>query len=391
MKWTPAELDNINQLLLSNDLENVRLALELLKPHLPKLPTPLRYTLNVLAQFHYKDEIRDAAQTILEQVLTPRQQHHFFQLHFKVFLLAYQEPFRAWRRAYKSYTTVRDHYEPIFLFNARWERWYRELIQLFYQNSASELVIEYADLLLRLHPNDFSLNNYRYNAVNFLLEQGKAHDQLEHQEKWLQRWTELYPNTECMTYALRGQLYNFHCNNPTKAEEFYRLSLQSHAKAAWDEYAALSSNNLACLFIKQKRPLAEAYQLATQATQLVKSNDKYAETCGYLEWKFANNIPRAKELFWKALELEKSNLAAICNLTQIFHNEGDMPNALPLVEQILNAPNKIDYLEYVIPTLRQIEPSVANTALRQRIASALDKLADSEKEVSEFTKSLKFV
>ena len=110
-----------------------------------------------------------------------------------------------------------------------------------------------------------------------------------------------------------------------------------------------------------------------------------------MEWKFANNIPRAKELFWKALELEKSNLAAICNLTQIFHNEEDMPNALPLVEQILNAPNKIDYLEYVIPTLRQIEPSVANTALRQRIASALDKLADSEKEVSEFTKSLKFV
>lgn len=320
------EIEQLQQLLLHPGWENVEIGLLTLQARAQeRLPMELLAAANMLAQLlppNY-ERIKALAREILQAQRafgTRREplEEATFEGQLQIFRIAQSNTPLAWRRAYRRFEKYRPVYEPLFLMYPRWRQIYRELMKLFYHYAEVRKAISYCDALLKGESDDFFLNNYRFNSVNYLLEQGEGREELPRQVQWLHRWHELYPKSSCMIYALLGVLYSQHYEDGITAERYYRLALEEHQRSRWDNYAAMSANNLACLLLlRGSEHYAEAYELAQQANDLHKAHTSYLETLGYLLWKHKSDYPQAAEHFRQALQADAANLVARAHLAEM--------------------------------------------------------------------------
>lgn len=358
------QIEQLQRLLLHPDFENVEIGLLTLQAvQAERLPAELLAPANMLAQLlpaNY-ERIKSLAAEILRAQnahSTHRQplNEAAFEEQLQIFRIAQSNTPLAWKRAYKRFEKHRAAYEPLFLMYPRWRQIYRELMKLFYHYAEVRKAISYCDALLKNEPDDFFLNNYRFNSVNYMLEQGEGQEELPRQVQWLQRWHELYPNSSCMIYTLLGVLYSQHYADGKTAERYYRLALEEHTRSRWDNYAAMSANNLACLLIQRGEPLAEAFALATQANELQKAHSAYLETLAYLLWKHKRDHAAAAAQFRLALQAEPSNLVARAHLAELLlkHNPAALEESEEHFLYILRLP-----LSDILPKYhRQLRQSI---------------------------------
>jgi len=377
MQFSDEDIFKLQQLLLHKGQENVQLALSMLAGHEKRLPSGLIAALNMVSHLSPITSSRTAAVALLSQqsvFSTKRRRLDMKTLgnELALFVIARANQPLAWRRAYRRFEQHRHTYEPLFLMYPHWQRVYREVLKLFYLHGELRYVISYCDALLTVLPDDFFLNNYRFNSVNFLLEQGEAYDELHNQEKWLRRWHQLYPNTDCMIYTLLGQLYSQFYKDKTAAIAHYRTALNYKGKVQWDNYAAMAANNLAVILTEEQQELAEAYDLVVQANQWSPQVGTYRETLAYLQWKHLKDTRLAESNFLLALDLEPHNLAAAANLALLYLELELMPKAKTQIKYILNfrSPDA-KYSRYTRPALATYAQKTTEAAIIEQIETYL--------------------
>lgn len=377
MQFSDEDIFKLQQLLLHKGQENVQLALSMLAGHEKRLPSGLIAALNMVSHLSPITSSRTAAVALLSQqsvFSTKRRRLDMKTLgnELALFVIARANQPLAWRRAYRRFEQHRHTYEPLFLMYPHWQRVYREVLKLFYLHGELRYVISYCDALLTVLPDDFFLNNYRFNSVNFLLEQGEAYDELHNQEKWLRRWHQLYPNTDCMIYTLLGQLYSQFYKDKTAAIAHYRTALNYKGKVQWDNYAAMAANNLAVILTEEQQELAEAYDLVVQANQWSPQVGTYRETLAYLQWKHLKDTRLAESNFLLALDLEPHNLAAAANLALLYLELELMPKAKTQIKYILNfrSPDA-KYSRYTRPALAAYAQKTTEAAIIEQIETYL--------------------
>lgn len=365
MIFSEEEIFNLQQLLLHKEQENALLGLSLLQSSLTaRLPEGILAAVNMLHCFSPKAEVKQGAAAILQTqtVFSTRQRPLLLKnlaAELEIFTIAQRSPHLGYKRAYKRYEQYRQWYEPLFLQFSHWHRWYRELLKLFYIRGDVRLVINYCDSLLQVLPNDFVINNYRFQSVNYLLEQGEGQEELHNQEQWLLHWQTLYPNTDCMIYTLLGQLYSQFYQDKNKAIYYYELALTHHGKTQWDHYAAMSANNLASIIIEQNGDLQKAFALAIQANQWQGQNSSYRETLAYLQWKVGGDKAQAEENFLLSLDIERDNLAAAANLALLYLDSEDHKKALRYIQLILSKKPAPKFLPYTLRAVAAYLPFAA--------------------------------
>lgn len=351
MSFSAEEITNLQQLLLHKDTDNVRLGLGLAEQTAAQLPDGILVALNMLHVLSPIASMREEAGRLLALQEAQKFKSKSLVINdldkdLKIFEIAQRAPHLGYKRAYARFVKRRDLYEPLFLMYTHWQRFYRELLKLFYIRGDVRLVISYCDALLRVIPSDFVVNNYRFQSVNYLLEQGQGQEELPNQERWLRHWQSLYPNTSCMIYTMLGQLFGNFYADKARGAEYYRLALAEHNKSQWDNYAATASNNLACILVDTGGDLREALALAQQANQLDGQNGAYRETLGYLQWKVEGDWEAAEANFLLSLELEPQNLAAASDLVELYVEREQGKRALRYVNLILSKEPEAKYLPY---------------------------------------------
>jgi tetratricopeptide (TPR) repeat protein len=377
MQFSDEDIFKLQQLLLHKGQENVQLALSMLAGHEKRLPSGLIAALNMVSHLSPITSSRTAAVALLSQqsaFSTKRRRLDMKTLgnELALFVIARANQPLAWRRAYRRFEQYRHIYEPLFLMYPHWQRVYREVLKLFYLHGELRYVISYCDALLTVLPDDFFLNNYRFNSVNFLLEQGEAYDELHNQEKWLRRWHQLYPNTDCMIYTLLGQLYSQFHKDKTAAIAHYRTALNYKGKVQWDNYAAMAANNLAVILTEEQQELAEAYDLVVQANQWSPQVGTYRETLAYLQWKHLKDTRLAESNFLLALDLEPHNLAAAANLALLYLELELTQKAKTQIKYILNFRNPDPkYSRYTRPALATYTQKTNDAAIIEQIETYL--------------------
>jgi hypothetical protein len=195
---------------------------------------------------------------------------------------------------------------------------------------------------------------------------------LHNQEKWLRRWHQLYPNTDCMIYTLLGQLYSQFHKDKAAAVAHYRTALSYKGKVQWDNYAAMAANNLAVILTEEYQELAEAYDLVVQANQWSPQVGTYRETLAFLQWKHLKDTRLAESNFLLALDLEPHNLAAAANLVLLFLEQEIQSKAKTQVKYILNFRNPDSkYSRFTRPALEAYSQKTTDVALIEQIAAYL--------------------
>lgn len=317
MRWTAEQVYNLQTLLMHEEKDNVLLGLTILSDTKEALPQELIAALNLLVQLSTVSIAKDLAQTILQTQLpfsTPKRKLDIptLSLELAIFPLAYYTPKVNWKRALVRYEKYRSLYEPLFLLNPTWQKWYRALVNLFYAHGDAEKLLHYCDALLKVQPEDFLLNQHRFHAINILLEQGKAYEHLQAQENWLFTWQRFYPKTDCMIYTLLGRLQAQYYQNIEKAEEYYLKALSHESKPQWYTYAAMAADNLAQIY-KQKNKGNKALEYSLMATQWQNNNSLYWTTLALVYWKCHDNTKEAFMAFEQALLIDKQNIVALAN------------------------------------------------------------------------------
>jgi hypothetical protein len=365
MIFSEEEIFNLQRLLLHKEHDNALLGLSLLKSSKnARLPEGILVAVNMLHSFSPMAEVRDGAEEILtsQAVFSTRRRPLLLKdlaAELQIFVIAQRSPQLGYKRAYKRFEQYRHLYEPLFLEYKHWHRWYRELLKLFYIRGDVRLVISYCDALLQVIPNDFVINNYRFQSVNYLLEHGEGQEELHNQEQWLLHWQTLYPNTDCMIYTLLGQLYSHFYQDKNKASYYYELALAYQGKSQWDHYTAMSANNLASIIIEQNGDLKKAFSLAIQANQWQGQNSSYRETLAYLEWKVGGDTAKAEANFLLALEIDRDNLAAAANLALLYLEAENSKKAVRYIKLILSKKAEPKYLPYIQKAITAYLPFAA--------------------------------
>ena len=339
MRWTAAQVANLQTLLLHEEKDNILLGLCILSENEDLLPQGIIAALNLLVQLSQHQEIKTLAESILGKQInfsTPKRPLDIatLSLELAIFPLAYYTPKRTWKRALLRYEKYASVYEPLFLKYPHWQKWYRALVQLFALHGEAEKLLHYCDKLLQVQPEDFLLNQHRFNAINILLEQGKAYEHLQAQESWLFTWQRFYPKTDCMIYTLLGRLHMQYYQNIAQAEAYFLKALNHESKPQWYAYAAMSAHHLSEIYIKSQQ-LEKALQYAQMAIQWQSNHSDYYTTLAYLEWQHLKVSQQALFSLEKALQLEPTNAQALSYILSIHIANKDKNAAIKILENIL--------------------------------------------------------
>jgi tetratricopeptide (TPR) repeat protein len=365
MAFEEEEINNLLALLLHQDAANIGLGLAILAHNTPPIDNRILYALNMLSllllpqnlspQQKKLPEIMEKT-ALMAEIDAQRERYlaaasqlgNSSNFHQDIYIFAVaeetaQQP--TYKRWLKKYEQKRRHYEPLFLRNAAWHNNYLGLVRFLYKQEDFWRCINYADMLLKMLPENHNIGMYRYNAVYNLLRKGEAKEEIPQQIRFAQNALKTqHPDSFCMYNVLIANNYYFHYKENERAEEYYREALKyqkGDATFARSTHAALAANNIASIVLAREGDENEAYKLILLANSLVPNSPYYLDSLAYFEWRYKGEAAKAKALFHRVLTLAPAHTSTQAHLMGIYiaevsHNKAAWAQAKKQLQSLLS-------------------------------------------------------
>ncbi len=379
--YNPAEIANLQTLLLHEDEDNVNLGLAIITARSGFLNKELLCILLLLQKFDANSERRELTKIILKEKAPSAGTLKNYYSVLSIFDINERSKLKYRAKFAKFHKSMffSNHY---FIHNDLWKQQYLQLLRVFKQHQQNDLALIIINELLTDAPKSYFLNTDKFNILSEFISKGEHYEEIPSQIEWLKYWVTLHPNFGAMVHCTIGQYYRI-LNNNEAAEVHYLKSIKACQHRPQDNHEAMASNNLSVIYCEKISPtnLAKAYELSLRAVELAPKNHFYLETLAGLEWKYKLNYSEALALYEEAIFIENNNLAAHANKAALLVELKKPYQAQNHLELLLNAApiQHKAYLKYVQEGLRLYKTLALQIYKEeekvQKIQSVLDSLA----------------